>query len=143
MTYLRCTLPEPTTCATSATQAPPGRTALTIAQRGNMRTSLAECALLAAHLYLDANHLPRAAAEHSEAARLIRADGYARREAQLQLLHARLLHQQADPAARSVLASAEARIRELGQWGLWRELRDTARETGVPVPEACPAEDHP
>jgi hypothetical protein len=115
--------------------------ALAIAQRGNMRTYLAECALLAAHLHLDANQVPEAAAEHAEAARLIREDGYGRREAQLSLLHARLLHQQADPAAPATLAAAEARIREIGQWGLWRELYQTGKEIGVPVLEACPATD--
>lgn len=115
--------------------------ALAIALRGNMRTYLAECALLAAHLHLDANQLPEAAAEHAKAARLIREDGYARRKVELQILHARLLHHQADPSARTALESAQACIRDLGQWGHWRELRETGKEIGMPVPETCPAED--
>ena len=70
---------------------------LAIAQRGNMRGYLAECALLAGHLHLGANEVLRAAAEHADAARLISVDACARREAPLQLLHACLLQQQSDP----------------------------------------------
>jgi hypothetical protein len=115
--------------------------ALAIARRVEMRTYLAECALLAGNLHLDAGQVPRAAAEHAEAARLIREDGYGRREAELHLLQARLLHQQHDPAgARTALAAAEARIRAVGQWGLWPELHRVGEGLGVPVPSNCPPE---
>ncbi len=114
---------------------------MAIARRGNMRTYLTECALLAGHLHLDADEVPQAAAQHAEAARLIRAAGYARREAELHLLHARLLHHESDPAAaRAALQAAEARIRAIDQWGLWRELHQTGQEIGVAVPEECPLE---
>ncbi len=105
---------------------------------GNMRSYLAECALLAGHLHLDAGKVPQAATQHSEAARLIREDGYGRREAELHLLHARLLHHESDPAAaRAALQAAETRIRGIGQWGLWRELHEVGKEIGVAVTEEC------
>ncbi|MDO8932821.1 MAG: toll/interleukin-1 receptor domain-containing protein [Rhodocyclaceae bacterium] len=109
-----------------------------IAERGNMRTYLAECALLAGNLCLDEGRVGEAAAQHAEVARLIREDGYGRRLAELHLLHARLLHAQHDPAAAQALADAEARIREIGQWYFWRELRAVAKEIGAADPGECP-----
>jgi hypothetical protein len=115
--------------------------ALSIARRGNMRTYLAECALLAGNLQLDENHIPQAAAEYAAAAQLIHEDGYGRRLTELHLLHARLLHAQHDAEAP---ARAEARIREIGQWGFWRALRQVAQEIAAPDPGACPPADaHP
>ncbi len=109
-----------------------------IAQRGNMRTQLAECALLAGNLCLDQGEVPPAAAEHAEAAKLIREDGYGRRETELQLLHARLLHHQHDPdGARNALQAAEDRIREIGQWGFWPELHQVGKELGISIPADC------
>jgi hypothetical protein len=35
--------------------------------------------------------------------------------------------------------SNEARIREIGQWGSWRALRQVAREIGAPDPGDCPS----
>lgn len=115
--------------------------ALAIARRGNMRTYLAECALLAGNLYLDEKKSPQAAAEYTTAAQLIHEDGYGRRLTELHLLHARLLHAQHDPAATKALAQAEARIREIGQWGYWRALREAAHELGAADPGPCPAAD--
>ncbi len=113
--------------------------AYTIAQRGNMRTYLAECALLAGNLCLDEARVPDAAAQYATAAQLILEDGYGRRYTELHLLHARLLHAQHDPAAAQALAEAEARIREVGQWFFWRELCAVAKEIGAPDPGKCPA----
>jgi len=110
-----------------------------IAHRGNMRTYLAECALLAGNLCLDEAHVPEAAAQYATASQLIREDGYGRRYAELHLLHARLLHAQHDSAAAQALADAEARIREVGQWYFWRELCAVAKEIGAPDPGKCPA----
>lgn len=109
-----------------------------IAERGNMRTYLAECALLAGNLCLDEGRVGEAAAQHAEAARLIREDGYGRRLTELHLLHARLLHAQHAPAAAQALADAEARIRAVGQWYFWRELRAVAKEIGAADPGECP-----
>lgn len=114
-------------------------TAHSIAARGNMRTYLAECALLAGNLCLDEFRIPDAAAQYATAAQLIREDGYGRRYAELHLLHARLLHAQHDTTALQVLAEAEARIREVGQWFFWRELCAVAKEIGAPDPGKCPA----
>jgi hypothetical protein len=114
-----------------------------IAQRGNMRTNLAECALLAGNLCLDDARVPEAAAQYATAAQLIRKDGYGRRLAELHLLHARLLHAQHDPAATLALAEAETRIRETGQWFFWRELHAVAQEIGAADPGECPASDTP
>ncbi len=113
--------------------------ALAIARRGNMRTYLAECALLAGNLHLDEGCMPEAAAQYATAARLIHEDGYGRRLTELHLLHARLLHAQHDPETPAALARAEARIREIGQWGYWRALRQVAGEIGAPEPGECPA----
>lgn len=113
--------------------------AYSIARRGNMRTYLAECALLAGNLHLDEGDAPKAAAQYAEAAQLIREDGYGRREAELRLLHTRVLHAQHDPGAPAALAAAEARIRETGQWFFWRELRAVAKEIGANDPGECPA----
>lgn len=114
--------------------------ALVIARRGNMRTYLADCSLLAGNLCLDENpiRLDEAAANHAKAAQLIREDGYGRRLTELHLLHARLLYAQHDPSAADALARAGARIREVGQWFFWRELRAVARELGVNDPGECP-----
>lgn len=109
-----------------------------IAWRGNMRTYLAECALLAGNLHLDEGRVAEAAAQYATAATLIHEDGYGRRFAELHLLHARLLHAQHDPAASQALAEAEARIREVGQWFFWRELQAVAQEIGAPDPGKCP-----
>ncbi|OGT13706.1 MAG: hypothetical protein A3F73_07275 [Gallionellales bacterium RIFCSPLOWO2_12_FULL_59_22] len=95
-------------------------TAQGIARGSNMRTYLAECALLGGNLLLDEARVPEAAAHHASAARLIGEDGYGRRLAELHLLHARLLHAQRNPAAPQALADAQARIRETGQWYFWR-----------------------
>lgn len=57
----------------------------------------------------------------------VREDGYGRRYTLLYLLHA-----QHDPAAMSALA--EARIREVGQWYFWCELRAVAKEIVAPDP---------
>jgi tetratricopeptide (TPR) repeat protein len=113
--------------------------ALAIARRGNMRTWLAECALLAGNLCLDEGRTPEAAAQYASAAQLIHEDGYGRRLTELHLLQARLLRAQRDPESLSALARAEARIREIGQWGHWRALRQVAREIGAPDPGECPA----
>lgn len=113
-------------------------TAHSIAARGNMRTYLAECALLAGNLFLDEARIPEAAAQYATASQLIREDGYGRRYAELHLLHTRLLHAQHDPAALQALAEAEARIREVGQWFFWRELQTVANEIGAPDPGKCP-----
>ena len=79
--------------------------------------------------------VPKAAAQHARAAAIIHADGYGRRLAELHLLDARLRHYQHDPkAARAALQAAEARLRAIGQWGLWRALQETAAELGLPVP---------
>lgn len=110
-----------------------------IAARGNMRTYLAECDLLAGNLYLDEARVSEAALQYAIAAQLIRADGYGRRYTELHLLHARLLHAQHDPTALQALAEAEARIREVGQWYFWRELCAVAKEIGAPDPGKCPA----
>lgn len=116
--------------------------ALAIARRGNMRTYLADCALLAGNLHLDAGDaLPQAAAEYATAAQLLHEDGYGRRLTELHLLHARLLHAQRDPAARDAWAQAEARIRAIGQWGYWRALHQVAHELGTADPGPCPAMD--
>ncbi|MDP2430812.1 MAG: TIR domain-containing protein [Pseudomonadota bacterium] len=113
--------------------------ALSIARRGNMRTYLAECALLAGNLHLDEGKTPQAAAEYTGAAQLIHEDGYGRRLTELHLLNARLLHAQHDHRAVDTLARAEARIREIGQWGFWRALRQVAIELGAADPGECPA----
>jgi hypothetical protein len=110
-----------------------------IALRGNMRTYLAECALLGGNLLLDEARIPEAAAHHASAAQLIREDGYGRRLTELHLLHARLLHARRDPAALHALADAQARIRETGQWYFWRELRAAANEIAAHDPGECPA----
>ncbi len=116
-----------------------------IAQRGRMRTYLAECALLAGDLRLDSTppDIPNAAKAWAEAELIVRETGYGRRLAELYLLQARLLHHQANPeAARRALDKAEARIREIGQWGFWPALHRVGRELGIEVPEQCPpAED--
>jgi hypothetical protein len=118
--------------------------ALAIAQRGNMRTYLAECALLAGHLYLDAGQVGPAGEQHARAAALLHEDGYGRRLAELHILDARLRHHQHDPqAARTALAAAQACLRELGQWGLWRALVAVAHELGQDIPEDCPAPHDP
>ena len=118
--------------------------ALRIAEAGAMRTYLADAALLAGQLHLDASirqktgsvfQTESVSAQYARAAEIIHADGYGRRLAELHLLDARLRHYQHDPkAARAALQAAEARIRAIGQWGLWRELRQTAAELGLPVP---------
>jgi len=78
---------------------------------------LAEAALLAGHLALD------------------QATVRGRREAELHLLEARLKHRQVRPdEAREALVLAEARIRALGQWGLWPQLTQVAEELGAPAP---------
>ena len=103
-----------------------------IAQRGNMRTYLAECALLAGHLHLDAGELPEAAAAHAEASTLIHEDGYLRRLAELHLLAARLHHHQHEPeAARRALIQARDRIEEVGQYAFRARVREIAEELGV------------
>ncbi|MDD5295808.1 MAG: ATP-binding protein [Rhodocyclaceae bacterium] len=112
--------------------------AFSISRRGNMRAYLAECALLAGNLCLDENRLTEAAGHYAEAARLIREDGYGRRLTELHLLQARLLRAQHDPAAQSALTQAEARIRDIGQWGFWRELRAVAAEIKAADPGECP-----
>lgn len=109
-----------------------------IASRGNMRTYLAECALLAGNLCLDEALVPKAAAQYATAAQLIHEDSYGRRYTELHLLHARLLHAQHDPAAPQALEEAQARIREAGQWYFWRELRAVANEIGTADPGECP-----
>ena len=114
-------------------------TAQTIARQGNMRTYLAECALLGGNLLLDEARVPEAVTHHASAAQLIREDGYGRRLAELHLLHARLLHAQRDPAVLQALADAQARIRETGQWYFWRELRTVANKITAPDPGECPA----
>jgi len=116
--------------------------AQTIARRSNMRTYLAECALLGGNLFLDEARVPEAAAHHANAAQLIREDGYGRRLTELHLLHARLLHAQHDPDALQALADAQTRIREVGQWYFWRELRAVANEIAAPDPGECPARDN-
>ena len=113
--------------------------AQTIARRSNMRTYLAECALLGGNLFLDEARAPEVAAHYASAAQLIREDGYGRRLTELHLLYARLLHAQRDPAALQALADAQARIREVGQWYFWRELRAVANEIAAPDPGECPA----
>jgi tetratricopeptide (TPR) repeat protein len=113
--------------------------AYAIAYRGNMRTYLAECVLLAANLHLDEGHVAEAAAQYASVAQLIREDGYGRRYTELHLLHARLLHAQHDNNTMKVLAEAEARIREVGQWFFWRELCAVAKEIGASDPGKCPA----
>lgn len=110
-----------------------------IAKRGNMRTYLAECALLAGNLFLDEARIPEAAAQYATASQLICEDGYGRCYAELHLLHARLLHAQQDPSAYQALSEAEVRIREVGQWFFWRELRTVASEVGAPDPGKCTA----
>jgi len=110
-----------------------------IARHGNMRTYLAECALLGGNLLLDEARAPEAALQYASAEQLIREDGYGRRLSELHLLHARLLHAQHDPAAPQALADAEARIRETGQWYFWRELCAVANEVAAPDPGECPA----
>jgi hypothetical protein len=109
-----------------------------VAQFGNMRTYLADAALLAGHLDLDEGDTPNAAARHAEAAAIIHADGYGRRLAELRLLDARLRHHQRDPAAARAALAAEARLREIKQWGFWRDLRHTAAELGADDPGECP-----
>lgn len=74
--------------------------------------------------------IPQAAADWTQADRLIRETGYGRREAELHLLEARLKHRQ----ARAALARAESRLRAIGQWGLWPELVRVAAELGLPAP---------
>lgn len=113
--------------------------AQTIARQSNMRTYLAECALLGSNLFLDEARVPEAAAHYANAAQLILEDGYGRRLAELHLLYARLLHAQRDPAALQALADAQARIREAGQWYFWRVLRAVANEIAAPDPGECPA----
>lgn len=113
--------------------------AQTIARRSNLRTYLAECALLGGNLLLDEARIPEAAAQHANAAQLIREDGYGRRLTELHLLHARLLHAQHDLATLQALADAQARIREAGQWYFWRELRAVANEIAASDPGECPA----
>jgi tetratricopeptide (TPR) repeat protein len=112
--------------------------ALVIAEPAGMRTDLAEAALLAGHLALDApapEHIADAAGHWTEADRLIRDTGYGRREAELHLLEARLKHHQRRPdEAREALASADARLRAIGQWGLWPQLAQVAEELGLPPP---------
>jgi hypothetical protein len=113
--------------------------AQTIARQSNMRTYLAECALLSGNLFLDKARAPEAAAHYARAAQLILEDGYGRRLTELHLLHARLLHARRDPAALQALADAQARIREAGQWYFWRVLRAAANEIAAPDPGECPA----
>jgi tetratricopeptide (TPR) repeat protein len=136
--------------------------ALAIATPPGMRTYLAEAALLAGQLALDRaamadrpagirptaltqagaapdpaapGPVPEAARHWTQADRLIRETGYARREAELHLLEARLKHHQARPAeARAALVRAESRLRTLGQWGLWPQLVRIATELGLPAP---------
>jgi hypothetical protein len=110
-----------------------------IARPGNMRTYLAECALLSGNLLLDEARVPEAALHYANAAQLILEDGYGRCLTELHLLYARLLHAQRDPAALQALAAAQARIREAGQWYFWRELRAVANEIAAPDPGECPA----
>ena len=114
-------------------------TAQAIARRSNMRTYLAECALLGGNLLLDEARVSEAAAHHVSAAQLICEDGYGRRLTELYLLHARLLSAQRDPAALQALADAQAHICEAGQWYFWRELRAVANEIAAPDPGECPA----
>jgi hypothetical protein len=103
-----------------------------------MRTHLAKAALLAGHLALDApspEHIADAAGHWTEADRLIRDTGYGRREAELHLLEARLKHHQRRPdEARETLTRAEARLRAIGQWGLWPQLAQVVTELGLPPP---------
>lgn len=113
-------------------------TAHAIALRGNMRTYLAECALLAGNLHLDEGHVAEAAAQYATASKLIREDGYGRRYTELYLLRARLRHAQHDPAAAKALDKAEARIGKVGQWFFWCELCAVAKEIGAPDPGKCP-----
>ena len=111
-----------------------------IANVGDMSTWLADAALLAGQLHLDQRNISGAAVEFTEAARRVHRDGQGRRLAELRLLDARLRHYQHDPsAANAALAAAEARIREIGQWGYWRDLRAVAKEIGAADPGECPA----
>lgn len=62
-------------------------------------------------------------------------------QAELQLLHARVRHHGADFAsARAALRSAEARIRAVGQWGLWDRFYEVGQEIGVTLPSECSPE---
>ena len=121
-----------------------------LATPSGMRTSLAECALLAGQLDLDRapagteagpaaapgtpDAIPRAAAHWTQADCLIRETGYGRREAELHLLEARLQHHQARPAQ----ARAESALRARGQWGRWPALLQAAAELGLPAPDMDP-----
>ncbi|WP_295392601.1 toll/interleukin-1 receptor domain-containing protein [uncultured Thiodictyon sp.] len=119
--------------------------ALAIATPPGMRTYIAEAALLAGQLALDRaqagtapnpaapDPVPEAARHWTQADLLIRETGYARREAELHLLEARLKHHQSRPdEAHAALARAESRLRTLGQWGLWPQLVRVATELGLP-----------
>jgi hypothetical protein len=108
----------------------------TIARRSNMRTYLAECALLGGNLCLDEARTSDAAAHYATALQLISEDGYGRRMTEIHLLHARLLFGQ--PAAVNALNDAKKRILETGQWYFWRDLRTVAAEIGVFDPGECP-----
>lgn len=110
----------------------------TIARRSNMRTYLAECALLGGNLFLDEGRVSDAAAHYATALQLILEDGYGRRITEIHLLHARLLYAQQDPAALNALNDAKNRISEVGQWYFWRDLRNVAGEIDAPDPGACP-----
>jgi hypothetical protein len=112
-----------------------------LAAQSGMRTYLAECALLAGHLALDCTPaaVAESAASWTDADRLIRETGYARRGAELQLLEARLKHRQARPEeASAAIARAESDLRARGQWGLWPQLVQVAAELGLAAPELDP-----
>jgi hypothetical protein len=104
-------------------------------------------ALLADHLELDRARdgaavpeaVPEVARHWTQADRLIRETGYGRREAELQLLEARLKHHQSRPfGAGAALTRVESHIRVLGQWGLWPQLHVVATELGLPAPPIDP-----
>lgn len=110
----------------------------TIARRSNMRSYLAECALLGGNLCLDEGRVADAAAHYVSALQLITEDGYGRRLTEIHLLHARLLFAQHE-TANNALNDARNRIVAAGQWYFWRDLCAVAGEIGAPDPGACPA----